>query len=339
MPPINSSGAVTAESDDAQEVDRLDGEIDILVNENSAIFQDSEIGAGSAGAINTTNNANAAPVSNPGEVFRSTDYAALSASFDDGVEPVPKREDNGRQGKSVVQKPNASTSKRAVVPIQIIGATFEYEALAPALANDLRARAERIRTSISGTIDTVIAIGNELLAAKEYLDHGQFQSWVEHEVGIQRRTARNYMSAARLARFHKRETVSLLCPGAVYRLAAPSTPPQVVDAVLRRVEAGELMSDGVVAAIVSNARRQQHRIDPDAEARRRRSKECKDEQQARVEKHRQQQTAHRATCLGTAKTIHERLGTDTCIWLQKVLGEDPWGVLSALDGLVGGGAQ
>ena len=55
-------------------------------------------------------------------------------------------------------------------------------------------------------------------------------AWIEREVGILRRTAQAYMSAAKLA--EKSATVALLLPATVYRLAAPSVPAAVVEIVL-----------------------------------------------------------------------------------------------------------
>jgi hypothetical protein len=225
---------------------------------------------------------------------------------------------------------------RAVVPIKIIDEPFNYGALAPGLADDLRLCAERIRTSISKTVDTVIAIGNELLTAREKLDHGQFMSWVEDGIGIQPRTARNYMNAARFAEARKRETISLLRPAALYQLASPSTPSEVVKAVLERIEAGEVISEANVVTTVKNARRQQRRIDRDAEAGRRRTKKYKEEQQALLQRHQDREMARKATCLEMAKSIHQRLGTETCIWLQKALRNDSWEILHELEQLIGG---
>jgi hypothetical protein len=226
--------------------------------------------------------------------------------------------------------------KRQVVPIDIIDAPFDYGDMEPAIADDLRARADRIHTSISKTVDTIVAIGNELLAAKEHLvKHGQFRIWVEDAVGIQARTAQNYMNAARLAGKRKNETISHLRPAALYQLAAPSTPPQAVDAVLSRIEGGKPMSDGVVAAIVGDARRQQRRIDRDAAAGLRRTKAHKEAKRAEQAKWREELAAREVAYLAAAKTIHERLGTETCIWLQEVLSIDYWSVLRALDQLIG----
>jgi hypothetical protein len=218
---------------------------------------------------------------------------------------------------------------RTVVPIGLVDSPFDYGALESELANDLRLCAERIRGSIAKSIDAVIDIGNELLAAKERLDHGQFSRWVEDGVGIQARTARNYMNA-RLALSHKRETISHLRPAAVYQLAAPSTPPQVVDAVLSRVEDGEPMTDVVVAKIVRDARWQQQLIDRDAEACRRRTKKYKDEQHEVRQRQQEREAARQAAAMKVARNIHQRFGREDCIWLIEQIDPCPWDILSSL---------
>src|SRR5437773_36689 len=74
--------------------------------------------------------------------------------------------------------------------------TFNYAALSPELAQDLRLKAVRIRDRHASTIKAIIETGTILTAAKEHLEHGQFTAWVEAEIGINVRTARRYMATA-----------------------------------------------------------------------------------------------------------------------------------------------
>ena len=77
----------------------------------------------------------------------------------------------------------------------------------------------------------VVDIGRELLAVKEILPKGQFIPWVE-SFGLERRTAVNYMHVA--AEFGSVwATVSHMPAGVLYKLAAPSTPPEVREAVMQ----------------------------------------------------------------------------------------------------------
>jgi hypothetical protein len=74
-------------------------------------------------------------------------------------------------------------------------------------------------------LEDVIAVGDELLAAKARLPYGRFGPWLQAEFGWTERTARHFMAVAE--RFGpKAEIISELAiaPTAAYLLAAPSTP-------------------------------------------------------------------------------------------------------------------
>ena len=89
----------------------------------------------------------------------------------------------------------------------------------------------------------VVDIGRELLAVKEILPKGQFLHWVE-SFGLERRTAVNYMHVA--AEFGSVwETVSHIPAGVLYKLAAPSTPPEVREAVIQIGPGKTVTLDGV----------------------------------------------------------------------------------------------
>jgi Protein of unknown function (DUF3102) len=126
---------------------------------------------------------------------------------------------------------------------------FDYDTIAADLAEDLRSDAERIRERITKSMSDLIEIGRDLNAVKARLAHGQFLQWVEAEIGIHRRTAQRYMQVADLAEA-KGDMVSFLTPGAAYRLSAKSTPPEVVTTVMRRIEAGEVLSDKAIDSLV-----------------------------------------------------------------------------------------
>lgn len=115
---------------------------------------------------------------------------------------------------------------------------FDYASVNPEVARYLKGHAVRLRQYISKSI---IQIGKDLLSAKRYLPHGAFLEWVEREAGINPRTAQSYMHAAEWAA-NKSATVARLPPGLLYILSAASTPPKYVEAVVRRVEAGERLT-------------------------------------------------------------------------------------------------
>jgi hypothetical protein len=75
---------------------------------------------------------------------------------------------------------------------------FDYAALAPDLAGNLRASAEQIRTRIGRHTAEILDTGRDLLTAKQSLKHGQFLVWIERECRIPINTAQLYMRAKAL---------------------------------------------------------------------------------------------------------------------------------------------
>ena len=122
---------------------------------------------------------------------------------------------------------------------------FDYAALGDAeVERKAREAADKIQAMQRAA---VVDIGRELLAMKEALPFGQFLPWVE-SFGLGRRTAVNYMQAA-AAFGGKWETVAHLPAAVVYKLAAPSTPPAVREAVLNLRPGEVVTSQGVRSAI------------------------------------------------------------------------------------------
>jgi hypothetical protein len=134
---------------------------------------------------------------------------------------------------------------------------FDYGEVTQELATRLRAQAERIRGRIRKSTAEIIDIGRDLLAVKDELEHGAFICWVETEVGINRRTAQAYISAAKL--YEKSATVALFPPATVYRLAAKSAPAEVVETVIAKADAGEIVPDVVVQGMLSEAQARHRR--------------------------------------------------------------------------------
>jgi Protein of unknown function (DUF3102) len=77
----------------------------------------------------------------------------------------------------------------------------------------------------------IIEIGRRLIEAKAIAGHGGWELWLEREFGWGDTTARNFMNVAHL--MSKSATVADLSIDVrgLYRLAAPSTPAEVVEAV------------------------------------------------------------------------------------------------------------
>ncbi len=124
--------------------------------------------------------------------------------------------------------------------------------LSPQEQAELSALAERVRGRLQRTASDIIAIGADLIQAKALLGHGSFGAWLDAEFSLSRRSAEQFMAAAR--RFGaKSEAVSHLPAGAVLELSAPSVPDELVERVL----SGEIPPS--VSAI--REQRSSHRID------------------------------------------------------------------------------
>jgi hypothetical protein len=136
---------------------------------------------------------------------------------------------------------------------------FDYGDVPADTAAVLRAQASRIRTMVRSTTETIIQVGNDLIAVKQTIGHGKFRDWIEAECGFSVRSAENYIKAAEFAE-GKSATVAFLQPATVYRLAAKSTPAVLVQNVMRRAESGEVVSDVDVAAAVRIAKREKRDV-------------------------------------------------------------------------------
>ncbi len=121
--------------------------------------------------------------------------------------------------------------------------TFDYGALPPADRDEMQVAVGRIRGKLSTIQRDFLAIGEELLRVKERVPHGMFAPWVETELQMTPRAAQLYMRAAGLVQSIPapiRETVSHLPATTLYKLAAPSTPKEVVAEVVQAAEDGVL---------------------------------------------------------------------------------------------------
>lgn len=133
---------------------------------------------------------------------------------------------------------------------------FDYNTVPASIRFDLQAQAKLIKKLIAKTTADLIDLGRHLIAAKQHIGHGLFIPWVEGEIGISGRTAQRYMAIAQLAEA-KNDSVSLLPPTILHRLAAPSAPLEVVDYVIGQANDGVIVQDSVVARMIADARRSQ----------------------------------------------------------------------------------
>jgi hypothetical protein len=135
---------------------------------------------------------------------------------------------------------------------------FNYDLLETKLADKVRGAADRIRERVKKTVEDIIEVGNDLLAVKEALPHGQFLPWLRAEFGWSERSAENFMSVA--DKFKSARIADLpIQPSAAYFLAAPSVPDEARQKAVEKAEAGEEIAFAAVKEIVAEARKKKKR--------------------------------------------------------------------------------
>ncbi len=82
----------------------------------------------------------------------------------------------------------------------------------PPLSRARREWAEKISASWRATLDSVIETGRHLVAAKEDLEHGEFEAMIERDLPFGPRTARMLMTVSRDQRLSDRNHGSVLPP-------------------------------------------------------------------------------------------------------------------------------
>jgi hypothetical protein len=133
---------------------------------------------------------------------------------------------------------------------------FDYSPLEQQVAKQVRDTADRIRDKVKKTLEDIIEVGNDLVAVKEALPHGQFGPWLRAEFGWGERMAQNFMSVAE--RFGpKTEIIADLTiqPTAAYLLAAPTVPDEAREKAVERAEAGEQITTAIAKEILAETRK------------------------------------------------------------------------------------
>ena len=114
--------------------------------------------------------------------------------------------------------------------------------------------ADKIRTHGGRMLEDAIAIGNDLIKAKAIVNRGNFRAWLEVEFRWSINTAQNFMNVAEVAG-KSTNFVHLNIPlSASYLLAAPSTPPDALEAVAARAAQGQRLSLNDVKEEIARAK-------------------------------------------------------------------------------------
>jgi hypothetical protein len=122
---------------------------------------------------------------------------------------------------------------------------FSYGSLPAEVATTVQGATERIRLRMKRTVEDIIEIGQELLAVKDALPHGQFGEWLKLEFEMTEMTAQRFMQVA--DRFGGKTNKLLdFKPSVLYLLAAPSTPDEVVKKAIDVADAGNTVTNADV---------------------------------------------------------------------------------------------
>jgi hypothetical protein len=132
---------------------------------------------------------------------------------------------------------------------------FDYSSLIKDDTDYLRQSAARGRQLLALITPAVIELGGIVAEARDRIPHGYFGSWCTDALGIDRRTALNYLNLAKLAKTHDRERIEKLSLTAAHHIAAPSTPAAAVAQVLDRVAAGNIPTAAEVKDLIHETRR------------------------------------------------------------------------------------
>jgi hypothetical protein len=136
---------------------------------------------------------------------------------------------------------------------------FDYSLVGEA-ADKVRSSAEKIRSTVQKSIESIIEVGQELLAVKEAVGHSHFGAWLRLEFGWTERTAQNLMSVAERFGANTKSISDLsIDPTAAYLLAAPSAPDEARQTAVERAEAGEQITTAVAKEILAETRKKRPR--------------------------------------------------------------------------------
>jgi hypothetical protein len=192
---------------------------------------------------------------------------------------------------------------------------YDYSALAPDVAADAKAIAQRILAGKQRQIDSILEMGKDLSTAKQHLGHGNFGKWLAAEVGFSERTAQNYMSAWAVFGDQSATVSYLKQPTDLYALASATE--TVRRGILDRLNKGERSDEINIPRAIAEAKADQRaqlisaRLSP-AEKRKRQTnkdREARARDKARAEAD-EKHKARVAAIEKAARMIAERFGDD-----------------------------
>lgn len=169
-----------------------------------------------------------------------------------------------RQAEKAARQAKQEIQKRAGSPLGAEPGTAPGRAWYPGLNYDYTQIDEEYRSQVqAATMDirgwqrSTIAIGKTLLAIKDVLPHGQFEDWWQSEFGLSERMVQSLLTVARVyGNPANPRRVAGLSDGALYLLAAPSTPESARAEVEQLVIQGNAPGRAQVKAIIDAHKRE-----------------------------------------------------------------------------------
>lgn len=134
---------------------------------------------------------------------------------------------------------------------------FERSVTAPArnaeldiVANNIRRELIAFRDHLKRSIVHIEAAGRFLNRAKQLIGHGNWGAWLDENFGMSEETATNFRHVASFRDQHPEIDLSEFAPTIVYKITAPSAPPDAVQKVLGLLTGGEKPKVKQVQAII-----------------------------------------------------------------------------------------
>lgn len=131
---------------------------------------------------------------------------------------------------------------------------FDYDSLPDKTTRAfLKKKAESGRAILKRTAEGVWQMGELLTEVKSTLQHGEFGRWIEAELGLTDRTARNFM---KVYDAFKTEKISDLnaAPSVLYMLSSPSVDDETREVATELIRSGELRSTSDAKALIAAAK-------------------------------------------------------------------------------------
>lgn len=123
---------------------------------------------------------------------------------------------------------------------------FDYGDLSAPEVKRCESAVEKITKYQRRMAGDIVAIGSELLAVKDKLEHGQFGAWIGHHFGWSNDTAGRYMNVAKTFGHIPQFAEFKIDTSALHLLANDKCPDETRDEFIERAESGERITHAMV---------------------------------------------------------------------------------------------